>query len=807
METTVAERTKATVFRPGFATRTAAPWKPIRGLWPIVVVASGYYVGCFAGFALRFPGSGISFFWPPTAVLTAALLLTVPRSWPGLLAGSFLAHAIAHAGAGVPAAASPILFFGNASQALLAAAILRRLLHGSALFASLRTVGTFLVGACALPPVIASIVPAYAYVQLGWAPDFFQAWRDRAISNSIGTLTLVPSFLTLWHVLSEGHRTVPRRLLEYGLLLIGIIAVQLATVKISELDVLGLSVALYAPMPFLVWATVRFGGPGLSFALVWTTLLTIDAASAGNSSLTGATPASTVVAVQLLVAANAIPMMLLAGLLEQNRTAHSALEEVELQNRAILDAVPDSLYILPRDGASAVASDLAVPQAALRDGHTTGVPPPELAERIAAIAGTRLPEPPSVLEFTRDADGDSRRFEARFAAMDDHRTLTVVRDITDRWRATNALREIQQRYALATAASGVGIWELDVPTRRLRMEGDLSAILGYGNGDIDDQLSAWLNLIHEDDRTDIESRIAALISGRLTNLDVEFRAVRKDGATRWLSGKGAVVHTADGKPASILGTYADITERKEAARALAEANDAVIRTGRIVAVAEFSASIAHEIKQPLAAMALNAKACLLLLDGAGSSGDIRAALNDMVLDSDRAADIVNRTQAMFTNHPMRKTPMRLNDAVQHMLEMALARLRRSDIGVELRLDDGLPAVLADPVQVHQVLLNLIINAIDAMSDVPQGRRVLRIGSRRGRNVAIVSVGDRGHGFAPHEARRVFEPFYTTKPAGIGMGLAISRSIVTNHGGRLWGVSNVNGGATFRFTLPLLAISS
>ena len=219
------EGTKATAFRSGFAARTVAPWHSIRGAWPIAVVATGYYVGCLAGFALRFPSSGISFFWPPTAVLTAALLLTVPRSWPGLLAGSFLAHAIAHAGAGVPAGASPILFFGNASQALLAAAILRRFLRGAALFANLRNVATFLVGGCALPPAIASIVPAYAYVQLGWAPDFFQAWRDRAISNSIGTLTLVPSFLALWHVLAERHRTVPRRLLEYGLLLIGIIAV------------------------------------------------------------------------------------------------------------------------------------------------------------------------------------------------------------------------------------------------------------------------------------------------------------------------------------------------------------------------------------------------------------------------------------------------------------------------------------------------------------------------------------------------------------------------------------------------------
>jgi PAS domain S-box-containing protein len=798
---TIAEAAKPTVFQSVFAARTAASWNPIRALWPVVVVGSGYYVGCLAGFALRFPSSGISFFWPPTAVLTAALVLTVARSWPALLAGSFVAHAIAHAGDGVPAAASPILFLGNASQALLAAAILRRFLRGSPLFANLRNVVIFLVGACALAPAIASLVPAYAYVQLAWAPDLFQAWRDRAISNSIGTLTLVPSFIALWHVLSERRRTGPRRLLEYGLLLIGVIAVQLATAKIGGLDVLGLSIALYAPAPFLVWATVRFGGPGLSFALVWTTLLAIDAASGGHGSLTGATPADTVIGVQLLIAANAIPMMLVAGLLEQNRSAHRALEEVELQNRAILDAVPDSLYILPRDGASATSP--VVPQAAARGARPTALLPPELAERIADTIGTASLESPSVIEFTRAEDDDIRRFEARFVALDDRRALAVVRDITDRWRATNALREVEQRYALATAASGVGVWELDVATQRLQIEGNLRAFLGYSHGDINDQLAAWMTVVHEADREDIESRFASLMSGRLTSIDVEFRAIRKDGATRWVSSKGAVVQTVDGNSSSILGTYADITERKEAARALAEANDAVVRTGRIVAVAEFSASIAHEIKQPLSAMALNAKACLLLLDAAGSFAEIRAALNDVVNESVRATEIINRTQALFTNHPMRRAPMHLNDAVRHMVEMALGRLHRSDIAVELRLDEALPAVLADAVQVHQVLLNLIINAIDAMSDVPQDRRVLRIGTRRGRHVAIVSVRDRGRGFASDEARRVFEPFYTTKATGIGMGLAISRSIVTNHGGRLWGVRNVDRGATFRFTLPLL----
>jgi nitrogen-specific signal transduction histidine kinase/ActR/RegA family two-component response regulator len=276
----------------------------------------------------------------------------------------------------------------------------------------------------------------------------------------------------------------------------------------------------------------------------------------------------------------------------------------------------------------------------------------------------------------------------------------------------------------------------------------------------------------------------------------------KDGSARWVSSKGAVIESENGKPLCVMGTYADITERKEAAQALADAHQALVRTDRIVTMAEFSASIAHELKQPLTAIAANAQACLRAVDPIASSSDVRAALNDMVDESMRASDIVNRTQEMFTKHPMRKTAMNLNDGVRHILEMAGGRLRQSGIRVEVKLDDGLPAVLADAVQVQQVLLNLIVNAVEAMAEVPTEQRVLRISSRRGRRVAIVTVRDRGRGLDPHD-ERLFAPFYTTKPTGVGMGLAISRSIVTNHGGSLWAVMNGHGGATFRFTLPLL----
>jgi PAS domain S-box-containing protein len=788
-----------TAFRSASWIRAAA-WSEAHRWWPPLAVGGGYYVGCLAGFALRFPSSGISFFWPPTAILTAALILAAPSSWLALLAASFVAHAVAHAQAGVPAAASPILFFGNASQALLAAVVVRRFLRGSPLFANCRTVLVFVIGACVLAPAVASVIPAYVYVRVGWAPNFLLAWRGRAISNGVAMLTLVPSFITLSQLLSERRRIAAARFLEYVLLLLGMVAVQKATSRISGLDILGLSVALYAPAPFLLWATARFGGPGLSFTLVWTTLLMIVSASGGHGSLAGVSAADTVVGMHLLIAANAVPMMLIAGLLEQNRAEHQALLGAELQNRAVLQAVPDSLYVLSRDGASARSLDSPAAPAAPADS-VADVLPPELLDKVAQLTSAAEAGNPSVVEFTTVSGLEVRRYEARLVGMDDDRVLSVVRDITARSRAENALRQVQERYALATAAGGIGVWELDLATLRVRVEGNLSELLGYPEQEAVD-LSDWIGVIAEEDREDLRTRLESVMTGGSASFETEFRLMRKDGSAMWVASKGAAVHHVNGKPMCVMGTYADITDKKEASRALEEANDALVRTGRIIAVAEFSASIAHELQQPLTAIAANARATLQSLTNRGSAVDVRAALGDVLSDCARASEIVNRTQEMLTKHPPRKTAMNLNDAVRHILQMASGRLRRTGVRVELMLGQGLPPVQADVVQVQQVLLNLVLNAVDAMQDVPHHRRVLRITSRRKRSFAVVSVRDGGEGLDLGAARRVFEPFYTTKPTGTGMGLAISRSIVTNHDGKLFVLDNVDHGVTFRFTLPL-----
>jgi C4-dicarboxylate-specific signal transduction histidine kinase len=286
-------------------------------------------------------------------------------------------------------------------------------------------------------------------------------------------------------------------------------------------------------------------------------------------------------------------------------------------------------------------------------------------------------------------------------------------------------------------------------------------------------------------------------------LQAEFRMVHQDGSLRWIAVNGAVTDTVDGRPWRVRGTYTDITERKESARALAQAHDALVRTGRIAAMAACSASIAHELSQPLAAIATNASACLRWINATepGPAVRLRHALEDVLNDSRRATRIVTRTHAMFSNRPIQKQPLNLNEVVHDILDVVGERLDESRVEVRLAFDNR-PLVLADRVQMQQVLLNLVMNAIDAMIDSDYSRS-LHVSTRRGRRHAIVSVRDTGKGLDANRTPELFEPFYTTKVDGTGMGLTIGRSIVSSHGGSLWAVANRDRGATFRFRIPLL----
>ncbi len=778
-----------------------------RMLAPPIAVGVAYYLGCLAGFSLRYPASGISFFWPPTAVLTAALVLSVPRWWPALLAGSLVAHGLAHSADGIGTTAWLIQFLGNGLQALMAAWFVRRYAGINGFFADARQILIFILGGCWLAPAVASVVPAVVYVSLGWAEDVRHAWSARTISNAIATLTIVPSLVLLWPYVRDRRLPALPRVAEFAGLLVGLGLVHTAVLPIDRRDGFGLFVALYAPMPLLLWATVRFGVAGLAFALVSTTLLTVTAALQGRGPLAGLPPADTVMAVQLVLTANAIPMMLLAGVLEQQRREHGALVDVEQQNRAILRALPDQMLLLTRDGRCLGSEALNT-----ETGHVLAIAvgddvhdalPQDARRSFSRALGAVGSHQPTVIEYTRDDNTARQRIEARLIAVDAGRVLAIARDITSRWRSEQELRDTQQRYTLATTVGGIGVWDLDVASGELRVIGTLQQVLGYTDSEIPARLEAWQSLIHPDDREDVMARLVAMLAGNASRLDVEFRMTHKNGTVRWIAGKGAVTETSSGSPTRVTGTYADITERRENARLLREANDAVVRMNRIGTIAEMSASIAHELNQPLTAISATAMTGLQWSESEPAGRRFHPLFRDVLNDSRRATQVVERTRGMFSNQPAQSVDLDLNDVARTTVEIVSPRARELRVRVLLDLDPHAPSVRADTVQVQQVLLNLINNAMDAMRSSSGSRRLLTIRTRRSKRHVILSVRDTGHGFGADGPDHVFDRFYTTKSDGIGMGLAIARSIVQSHGGRLWAVANVGEGATFRMKLPQL----
>lgn len=774
---------------------------------PVIAVILGYYFGALLGFAWRFPGSGISFFWPPTAVLTAAFLLNPPHTWGWLLVGALGAHALAHSQNGVPLTAWPFQFVANAAQAMLSAWLVRRFSDATRPFGDLHRALAFIVWACIIGPAVASVIPLHVYVSLGWSTDALHAWRMRTVSNGIGALILIPAIVMIWDWLRSRPSGVPAwRVAEFVLVFAGLVAAHSVVEYVDHTTALNVALALYAPAPFLLWATVRFGGAGLSLALLCTTLLTVSSALQGGA-FAGSTPGEAIVGVQLFLSTMAVPLILIAGLLEQNRAEHRSLVEMEHQNSATLRALPDLMFLQSRDGVylkhfAPSNSQLLVSPEFFLGRNMRDILPPDVAALFEPAFRTVTPDEPSVVEYSLEMNGELCQYEARLIGLDDDRVLSIVRDITARRRSEDALLEAQRRYALATAAGGIGVWHLDLKTGTLQVEGGLRSLLGYAEPEVDDRISSWAALVVPDDMADVRARLSTFSGGNSRVFETECRLIAKDGSVRWILGRASIADRADGGLNRVTGTYTDITDRKEAEDALKHANDAMVRMGRVTALSELTASIAHELNQPLAAIATNANTCLRWMESAASDDDLRGALKDLVADSRRAGQIVRRTREMFANRSVSRAPTDLNSVIRNVVDLVRTRLRDATVQLELELDDALPEIAGDKVQVQQVVLNLVLNAVDAMVEAGTRPRILSMQSRANDNGVLVSVRDTGPGLSASDAAQVFEPFYTTKTDGIGIGLAISRSIVEAHGGSIWASAEAGHGATFSFTLPI-----
>jgi PAS domain S-box-containing protein len=255
---------------------------------------------------------------------------------------------------------------------------------------------------------------------------------------------------------------------------------------------------------------------------------------------------------------------------------------------------------------------------------------------------------------------------------------------------------------------------------------------------------------------------------------------------------------------SILAISRDVTELKAAEKRLREMEAELARVSRLTTMGELAVAIAHETNQPLSAVATNAEACLNWLDAEPPNfGEVREALRRIVRDGTRAGEVITRIRSLLKKGAPVRSALDIRDVVEETLGFIQADLERNKVRVKTELQANLPKVHADRVQVQQVLLNLLTNAIDALKGVPAAARDLCLRAIRDEPASVeVTVKDSGAGIDPAEAVHLFDAFFTTKPHGLGMGLAISRSIIEAHSGRLWATPNDGPGASFHFTLPV-----
>jgi PAS domain S-box-containing protein len=384
--------------------------------------------------------------------------------------------------------------------------------------------------------------------------------------------------------------------------------------------------------------------------------------------------------------------------------------------------------------------------------------------------------------------------------------MGTVIDITERKRAEESLRKNEAYLAEAQRLSQTGSWAWS-PDQDIRYWSDeCYRVLSFDPQDGLPRFEDFFQRIHPDDQPGFRELIETAIREK-AEWEADYRIVHPDGPVRDIHALGHPVLSTSGHLIEFVGTVIDVTERRRAEQERARLRQLeadLAHINRVSTLGEMAASLAHEVKQPIAAARNNARAALNFLAKKPSDlGEVREALGCIVGDADRAGDIIDRIRAHTKKAPLRKDRFDLNEAVTEVVELARSAITKHGVSLETRLAEELFAVQGDRVQLQQVILNLILNAIEAMSSV-DGPRELVISTEQRQTNGLVSVRDSGPGVDPEQRERVFEAFYTTKSNGVGIGLSICRSIIDAHGGRLWIEVNEPRGAIFQFTVPSAA---
>ena len=674
--------------RDGLSPRARAPDEYHRPVVAALLVAGAYYLGAKLGLALTFSPHPISVLWPPNAILMGALLVAPVRWWWLPVAAAFPAHLAAELQGGVPLAMVLCWYLSNVSEALIGALFVHRFATRPLTLDSVQDVFIFVAGAVFLAPFLSSFLDAAFVVAIGWGQGgYWELWNSRFYSNVLATLALVPLIVT-W--LGGGGAALLRtmtleRRLEGAALLSGLLAVGFLVFNAPPASFVPPAGLLYLPLPFLLWAALRFGPVGASTAFAVFAFLTILGASHGRGPFVAGAPPENALALQLFLALVGIMITTFAAIMQERRISEQRLRSSEERFAKAFRSVPDAISI------------------------------------------------------SRKSDG------------------TII-DVNDCWITTYGYSRQE--------AVGRTVLDLD---------------LYEGEGDRDKLVAL------------------AETQDRARNLELNVRTRRGEPLQVLLA---AEVVEMEGEPCLITITR-DVTDQRRAERDAQEQRQQLTHLTRVSMLGELSGALAHELNQPLTAILSNAQAAQRLLARDPSDiTEVRDILKDIVEADRRAGEVIRRLRALLKKGETQLVPLSVNDVLDEVLELAHGDLMTRSVSVTTRYNFGVPRVSGDRVQLQQLLLNLVANACESMNARERSQRRLTVStSYEWDGTVHVAVADTGPGIPSDRMDRLFEPFYTTKDQGLGLGLAICRTIAAAHGGRLWASSNAEGGATFHLSIP------
>ena len=495
---------------------------------------------------------------------------------------------------------------------------------------------------------------------------------------------------------------------------------------------------------------------------------------------------------------------------------YASLQQSEDRLRLVIDTIPAHVWSARPDGSIDFINRRLLEffgrsmEDILGWGWDSLVHPDDLTRVVGEwAAAVTTGEPMESEARLRRMDGDYRWLLIRNVPLRDKLGNIVswygtAIDIEERHRAEEALRQSQSYLVEAQRLSHTGSWAGAPGAGEIRYwSEECYRVLGFDPHGGQPLFETFFQRIHPDDQARTLEQLESA-SREKREFEFDYRIVHPGGGIRDIHTVGHPVFSPSGDLVEFVGTVMDITERKRAEEErerLRQVQADLAHLSRVTTMSELTASLSHEIRQPISAAMTNAKTCLRWLGRDDPDlAEGREAAARMVKDVTRAADIISRISLLFKKGSLQQELVDVNEVIREMIVLLGSEANRYAISIRTELAEDLPKVMADRVQLQQVFMNLMLNGIDAMKEASGGSE-LTIKSEADHGHVLVSVSDTGMGLPPEQAEQIFKAFFTTKDNGTGMGLPISRSIIESHGGRLWATGVPGCGATFQFTLP------